>query len=171
MLTFTKDSYITTINNLEYFHNPLQNASLVQDMAINNASSQDFFVPCSDPFMMINKVNIQIQDNAASDAEFNSDAFGADLALSNGFRLYYIKDGSSSKVYLSDPILTNNDVNKYANKFNYMNLGTGVDSLTFVIEYNTPVIVKNGGEFGIELNIDDFSGLDEFTCYVYGQTY
>lgn len=43
--------------------------------------------------------------------------------------------------------------------------------MTFIIEYDSPIIVKNGGEFGLELNVDNFSGLNEFTCYVYGKTY
>lgn len=148
-----------------YFSQQGQNGSASVDMAINNVGSQDFQFTSIQDNTFITKLMITIIDESGWD--FNS--FGKDLVLSNGYRAFYTLDGVS-KIYLSDAITTNRDHGMWTENITFLDVGGGDNVLIITFKLETPIVLEDTGEIGVELAIDDFSNLTSFNCLITGYT-
>ena len=136
------------------------------EMCINNTSIQDYrFI--SSKLTYVNRLIIYGEDSGSID----SGIFLNSIYLQNGFRLYYKRKNTDNKEYLTDQMKTCNQIMIYADNYNLRTFGSGKESISFIFDFITPIILEDiGGEIGIELGVDNYSGANSLLGIVKGYT-
>lgn len=146
-----------------YIQQFCQNSGASSEMAINNIAQQDFYYEASNS-TFINEIVLGIVDTG----NFNRNNFGAlGSPLINGFRLYYAIDGVI-KTYITNVILANKDFYYYTIDVDYKSVGNGPNGYIVRISIPTPIYLESGGRIGVELGIDDLSGIETFQANIKG---
>jgi hypothetical protein len=152
-------------NNTKRFSVFLENSLNSQDMDINNGVIQDFeYTSDLTPKLFITNLIITIADNGSFDSD---DEFGG-VQINNGIR-FYTQDRNFNRTYLTDSISVNLDFYFYTDKVSYITDFNGANILNVNLDYKQdPIVINRFEKIGIELGVDDYSGLNLFKCRAIG---
>ena len=166
------DFFLINIIKMEYnniykrfcFRQKAVNSSDSPDMNINNTSVQDFRYVASQT-CIISELIIYGEDSGNIDSGY----FLNKITLNNGFRIYYKKNNSDNKSYLTDPMTTSNNIMLFADCFNLRSFGSGNESISFCFKFHVPINLIDG-EIGLELGVDNYSKAEKFHLLIKGYT-
>lgn len=137
------------------------NGGATSNMGINEAVGDDFEYTSTQNGTFIEKLVLVITDNGA----WSKELLGGLTSCNNGFRFFFNK---GSKTYLTGALLTNNDINAWVDDYRFFDNGAGDDILRATILFRTPILLDNTQTIGIELGIDDYSGITNMSLLVTG---
>lgn len=163
-VTQASDSvYIVSNSSSKYSHyNTLLSLNASTNLAQNLGIATDTSTVFSGTDKFVDQVILTIIDTGLDSGEW-----GNGVTLANGYRLWYKPTGASSKIYLSNAILTNGQHCIYFSQSNYFNYGSGDEIVNFIMNFETPLFFDTTGSIGMEfVGADNYSSATSFSCLI-----
>jgi len=147
-----------TLNkNYTYLNENLKDSSNIDANGDYSLSQTDFKFTSTLDNVKITRLLVFIQDSG----NFSADAYGNNLTLTNGIKLY-LKPSGGSKSYINGdlPVKTNSNWSALCYDITLNDFGVGDNSMAvrWTFSKATDLILDIGDEFGVDLN-DSFTGL------------